>query len=71
MNGTWPHPSFTGAFLPDRYDINEQSFDAEWSVHAFARGLPEAWVHETREFDLDHQLGTVRLHNPVTPMSCP
>ena len=37
----WPHPSFTGAFLPDSHDINHQGFRAEWKIPHLARPVPQ------------------------------
>ncbi len=67
MQSSWPHPSFSGAFLPDRYEISADGFDAQWSVHAFARGMPDAWSASDKPLTIAQHLGGVRLHNPVTP----
>ncbi|MFD1881997.1 cell envelope integrity protein CreD [Paracoccus pacificus] len=42
MKGNWPHPSFTGAFLPDSYTVADSGFDAEWTIPHLARPLPQA-----------------------------
>ncbi len=39
----WPHPSFRGAFLPQRREVGPQGFTAEWSVSYFQRGFPQRW----------------------------
>ena len=36
LKSSWPHPSFTGNFLPVTRDISDKGFDAEWSVSAVA-----------------------------------
>lgn len=37
----WPHPSFTGAFLPDSSEISAAGFTARWSIPHLARALPQ------------------------------
>lgn len=41
MVSDWPHPSFTGAFLPDGSEIGDNGFTARWSVPHLARPLPQ------------------------------
>jgi len=38
----WPHPSFTGTFLPDASDVTETGFSATWTIPHLARALPQA-----------------------------
>lgn len=39
----WPHPSFTGAFSPDRRQVGPQGFEATWKTTHFATGGQAAW----------------------------
>jgi inner membrane protein len=39
----WPHPSFTGAFLPDERQVTAAGFTAAWKIPHLARSVPEAW----------------------------
>ncbi|MEZ5840098.1 MAG: cell envelope integrity protein CreD [Hyphomicrobiales bacterium] len=39
----WPHPSFTGAFLPDSREIDSSSFSASWSIPHLARAVPQVF----------------------------
>ncbi|NSX53186.1 cell envelope integrity protein CreD [Parasulfitobacter algicola] len=41
MTSDWPHPSFTGAFLPDGSEISETGFSANWTIPHLARSLPQ------------------------------
>ena len=41
MAGDWPDPSFTGAFLPDSYEVSEDGYAARWTVPHLARTLPQ------------------------------
>jgi inner membrane protein len=36
LRSDWPHPSFGGRFLPVQREVNEQGFNAQWSVSALA-----------------------------------
>jgi inner membrane protein len=39
----WPHPSFSGAFLPDERQVTNTGFTATWKIPHLARSVPEAW----------------------------
>ncbi|MFQ6551497.1 cell envelope integrity protein CreD [Aestuariibius insulae] len=41
LQSDWPHPSFTGAFLPDSREITEDGFTASWVIPHLARNLPQ------------------------------
>ncbi|MBM7066532.1 cell envelope integrity protein CreD [Actibacterium sp. 188UL27-1] len=41
MVSDWPHPSFTGAFLPNGSTITEAGFEANWSIPHLARPIPQ------------------------------
>lgn len=43
LASNWPHPKFTGAWLPDEREIGDAGFRATWSVTSLAGGLPSAW----------------------------
>jgi inner membrane protein len=40
----WPHPSFVGAYSPDRRQVDAQGFRAEWQVTHFATGGQAYWL---------------------------
>ncbi len=40
----WGAPSFTGSFLPEKREITENSFNAQWSVLHFNRNVPQSWT---------------------------
>lgn len=44
LTSNWPHPGFTGAFLPDRRKISDTGFEASWSIPYLARGIPKTLV---------------------------
>jgi inner membrane protein len=43
MTSDWPHPSFSGAFLPIDRNITSSGFSARWRVPHLARSVPHAW----------------------------
>ncbi len=43
LTADWPHPSFTGAFLPETRDIRSDGFAASWRIPHLARNVPQAW----------------------------
>ncbi len=40
MKANWPHPSFTGSFLPMSREISADGFSAEWLTHEFSSRVP-------------------------------
>ncbi len=36
IGSAWPHPTFTGDFLPVRRDVRADGFDAQWAVSSLA-----------------------------------
>lgn len=46
LASAWPHPSFQGAFLPDRREVGAGGFAAEWAVSRLARGTPQSWIDD-------------------------
>ena len=39
LNLAWPHPSFTGRYLPSSHEIDGQGFRAVWQVSAFSSNI--------------------------------
>lgn len=37
LSSAWPHPSFTGQFLPRSHAVSEQGFKAAWQISKLAR----------------------------------
>ncbi|WP_162055446.1 cell envelope integrity protein CreD [Pontibacter pamirensis] len=42
----WPNPSFNGAFLPDKREVTEKGFEAEWNVLHLNRNFPQIWTSD-------------------------
>jgi inner membrane protein len=43
MRSVWPHPSFSGAFLPAHYKLDAKGFDANWQILEVNRNYPQTW----------------------------
>jgi inner membrane protein len=43
LTSTWPSPSFVGAYLPERRDIDAEGFTAKWKVLHLGRSYPGEW----------------------------
>ncbi len=41
IRSDWPHPSFSGAFLPDSSEVSEAGFEAVWTIPHLARNLSQ------------------------------
>jgi inner membrane protein len=41
LNSDWPHPAFTGRFLPMDYSITPHGFNAQWLASSFSSGLTQ------------------------------
>lgn len=41
LQSDWPHPGFTGAFLPEAREIGDAGFNASWTIPYLARGIPK------------------------------
>ena len=44
LKSPWPHPSFTGNFLPTKRAVEADGFTARWQVPNLARSVPHAWT---------------------------
>ena len=44
LTSPWPSPSFVGAYLPERRDIDAKGFSAEWKVLHLGRNYPGEWI---------------------------
>lgn len=66
LTSDWPHPNFSGAFLPVERTVTAEGFSAKWRVPHLARSVPQAWSSVDSGLDrfLSYQFG-VSLHEPV------
>ncbi len=67
MEAAWPHPGFTGRYLPSERTINNHSFTAQWRVSSFSSDMPRI-IGECAEGNCQEFNGNtfgVSLVNPV------
>ncbi|WP_329915787.1 cell envelope integrity protein CreD [Stenotrophomonas sepilia] len=62
LRSSWPHPSFSGAFLPNERRVDAQGFDARWAVSSLAS---DAQRQLRNDGEVDSQAVTVSLVDPV------
>jgi inner membrane protein len=46
LTSDWPHPGFSGAFLPQQHTSDDIGFQADWSVLNLNRNYPQTWIDE-------------------------
>lgn len=51
MTSDWPHPSFTGGFLPATRTISADGFKASWQVPHLARSIPQSYQAQRTQID--------------------
>lgn len=49
ISSDWPHPSFTGHFLPIDREVNSSGFNATWKVLHLNRNFPQQWLGANQE----------------------
>lgn len=46
LTSNWPHPSFSGEFLPSGHKISEKGFEAHWRISALASNAQQTVLRE-------------------------
>lgn len=64
IQSNWPHPGFSGKFLPEEREINADGFSATWTIPNLARGISEVQLASQLP-----QAGTSIGVNFVEPLS--
>ncbi len=67
LSSSWAHPSFEGAYLPDRRSVGGGGFTAFWNVSYFGRNFSQEWT-QSQMPDPGTFGGTefgVRMYQPV------
>ncbi len=70
LQAAWPHPSFTGDFLPAEYEVREDGFTASWQVSHFAGNTAQMLQHMSNQYggapgQMRSRCFGVSLINPV------
>jgi inner membrane protein len=71
IDSTWRHPSFIGAYSPDRREIGPSGFSAGWRVNQLSTGGNAFWLETAAAGQLfsSARLLGVELVEPVNPYS--
>ena len=64
IRSDWPHPSFVGKVLPNRREISEAGFSADWTIPLLNRSYPQVWRADSN-VDINEIEAGVRLFEPV------
>lgn len=65
VTSTWSDPSFTGSFLPDKRDVNDNGFTADWKVLHLNRPIKQVYTQSNFiPLENDYNFG-VELFLPV------
>jgi inner membrane protein len=59
----WPHPGFTGGFLPVDRKVTEEGFSAKWQINHLNRNFPQQWTD--KQYNTSESLMGVELLIPV------
>ena len=51
LTSSWPSPSFDGAFLPIKRQVNKDGFYAQWAVLHLNRNYPQYWTGNQYKVD--------------------
>lgn len=51
ISSPWTTPSFDGAFLPDKRNIDDKGFTAYWRVLHLNRNFPQQWTNNQHNID--------------------
>ena len=66
LSSDWPHPSFTGAFLPAKRTVGSDGFVASWSVPHLARSVPQSWTGAKADLNrFSGYMSGVKFYIPV------
>lgn len=67
MTSSWAHPSFRGELLPEKHEISEQGFSAEWNIPHLVRNYPQYWdINDKQTYKLQDFLVGVSLYEPAS-----
>jgi inner membrane protein len=65
LKSSWTNPSFDGAFLPIKHQIDSNGFAADWQVLDLNRNYPQIWVEDVSGKTLFSSSFGVKLFTPV------
>ncbi len=66
ISSTWPHPSFSGSALPNDHRIDNDGFDATWTIPHLARNYQQRWSNSQEHVNLLEFTAGVSMFEPVS-----
>ncbi len=66
ISSTWPHPSFSGSALPNDYLIDNDGFEANWTIPHLARNYQQHWSSSQEHANLLEFTAGVSMFEPVS-----
>lgn len=68
LTSDWTTPSFNGYYLPNRSNIEEGGFSAEWEINYLSRSFPQSWTSDDTDTfaQIDQTAFGVRFFPVVT-----
>jgi len=63
LSSEWTTPSFDGAFLPDKREIDAKGFKAYWKVLHLNRNYPQRWISD--KYTVDNSAFGINLIVPI------
>ncbi len=64
IKSPWGSPKFVGNYLPNKRNINDENFDAHWSISQLNRPIKQEWLSVNAPSLNDYSFG-VEFHEPV------
>ena len=61
LTSNWPHPSFSGAWVPDERRISAEGFEAAWRTTHYATGGQATWQKQARNGALFHTPNAISI----------
>ena len=58
LSSSWNSPKFTGTFLPEKRNVTEDGFKANWNILSYNRDFPEVWTGSIRNEIYMNTIGT-------------
>lgn len=65
LSSNWTTPSFDGSTLPDRHEVTDKGFAAEWNVLHITRPFPQKWSNNAYSYQIAESGFGVNLYIPV------
>ncbi|WP_407426837.1 cell envelope integrity protein CreD [Arcticibacter sp.] len=63
IEGSWPDPSFTGRYLPEKQKVDNNAFSAQWKIPFFNRPYPQQWIADNTRLNTSNETGTEPPHS--------